>query len=190
MSTKERTTATRALKHGHRSRISEHLDELLPAPGENGEFHVEVSTYNRLWTLARNLWWTWQPELTRLFRELDPIRWRQLGHNPIALLSELSPERLDQRVNELVLRSQINHAYHRLEEYLASDSTWGAIRAGVLRVRPVAYFRRSSDCMSRCRFIRVALACWQGTTSKARRTSVFLWWPSVCTTRRATFGSA
>jgi starch phosphorylase len=90
--------------------------------------------------LARNLWWTWQPEVARLFRELDPIRWRQLAHNPIALLSEFTLERLDQRVNELVLRSQINYAHRRLEEYLNSEATWGAQHAGVLRVRPVAYF--------------------------------------------------
>ena len=27
-------------------------------------------------TLAHNLWWTWQPEVVALFRELDPVRWR------------------------------------------------------------------------------------------------------------------
>ena len=37
--------------------------------------------------LARNLWWTWQPEVLGLFRELDPAAWRQLDHNPIALLA-------------------------------------------------------------------------------------------------------
>jgi starch phosphorylase len=75
-----------------------------------------------------------------IFRELDPVRWRQLDHNPIALLAEFSLERLEERVNELVLRSQIDNAYRRLQEYLRSDLTWGAVHAGVLRVRPVAYF--------------------------------------------------
>ena len=45
--------------------------------------------------LANNLWWSWHPEVTNLFRDLDPIRWRQLDHNPIALLAEFTPERLD-----------------------------------------------------------------------------------------------
>jgi glycogen phosphorylase len=94
----------------------------------------------RLGALARNLWWTWHPEIAALFRDLDPVRWRQLSHNPVALLAELSPERLEQRVNELVLRSQINYAYRRLQEYLHADATWGTTHAGVLRVRPVAYF--------------------------------------------------
>jgi starch phosphorylase len=126
--------------HSLRSRISADDDGFVGEPKEAGGISTEVSTYKRLWTLARNLWWTWQPEVTRLFRELDPIRWRQLAHNPIALLSEFTLERLDQRVNELVLRSPINHAYRRLAEYLDSDTTWGALHAGVLRVRPVAYF--------------------------------------------------
>ena len=40
----------------------------------------------------------------------------------------------------MVLRSQVNYAYCRLQEYLRSDVSWGAAHAGVLRVRPVAYF--------------------------------------------------
>jgi starch phosphorylase len=94
---------------------------------------------DRLWALARNLWWTWHPEVGEIFRALDPGRWRQLDHNPIALLAEFTAERLEQRTNELVLRSQINYAYRRLQEYLQAEATWGATHAGVLRARPVAY---------------------------------------------------
>jgi starch phosphorylase len=99
-----------------------------------------TTLYDRLWALTRNLWWSWHPEVIGVFRELDPIRWRQLDHNPIALLSEFTPERLEQRSSELVLGSQINYAYRRLQEYLHSEITWGMTHAGVLRVRPVAYF--------------------------------------------------
>jgi starch phosphorylase len=95
---------------------------------------------DRLEALARNLWWTWQPEVVALFRELDPVRWRELDHNPIALLAEFTPERLERRADELVLRSPINYAYRRLQEYLLSEQTWGATHAAILRVRPVAYF--------------------------------------------------
>jgi signal transduction protein with GAF and PtsI domain len=41
----------------------------------------------RLWALARNLWWCWDHDTSSLFRDLDPVRWRQLNHNPVALLS-------------------------------------------------------------------------------------------------------
>ena len=43
----------------------------------------------RLWALARNLWWSWDHDTSSLFRDLDPVRWRQLNHNPVALLSEI-----------------------------------------------------------------------------------------------------
>jgi starch phosphorylase len=107
------------------------------APTPNGTEH---SLHDRLQVLAGNLWWTWQPEVVALFRELDPIRWRELDHNPMALLAEFTPERLEQRADELVLRSPINYAYRRLQEYLHSEDTWAATHAAVLRVRPVAYF--------------------------------------------------
>jgi starch phosphorylase len=98
------------------------------------------SLLDRLWALARNLWWTWHPEVAALFRELDPVRWRQLYHNPIALLSEFPIDRLEARADELVLRGAIHCAYRRLQDYLHSDNTWGATHAGILRARPVAYF--------------------------------------------------
>jgi len=94
----------------------------------------------RLWTLARNLWWSWDPDTVGLFRDLDPLRWRQLNQNPVSLLSEFPLAKLESRAAELVLHSRINYAYRRLQEYLQADRTWGTRHAGVLRPRPVAYF--------------------------------------------------
>ena len=98
------------------------------------------SLYDKCLALANNLWWSWHPEVTNLFRDLDPIRWRQLDHNPIALLSEFTPERLEMRAAELVLYSRINQAYRRLKEYLSSTRTWATTHVGVLGSKPVAYF--------------------------------------------------
>ena len=105
------------------------LDELSPQ-----------SLYAKCTALAQNLWWSWHPEVTNLFRDLDPIRWRQLDHNPIALLAEFTPERLESRAAELVLYSRINQAHRRLKEYLLADSTWSNVHAGVLGSKPVVYF--------------------------------------------------
>src|SRR5271170_1487075 len=94
----------------------------------------------RLWSLARNLWWSWDNDSTSLFRDLDPVRFRELNHNPIALLSEIPLAKLERRAGELVLHGRINYAYRRQQEYLRADRTWGATHAGTLRPRPVAYF--------------------------------------------------
>jgi starch phosphorylase len=94
----------------------------------------------RLWALARNLWWSWDHDAVSLFRDLDPVRWRELNQNPVSLLAEFPLAKLESRAAELVLHSRINYAYRRLQEYLAADRTWGARHAGVLRPCPVAYF--------------------------------------------------
>jgi len=99
-----------------------------------------TTLYEKCMALASNLWWSWHSEVITLFRDLDPIRWRQLDHNPIALLSEFTPERLEMRASELVLHSRINHAYRRLKEYLAETPLWSRTHAGVLGSKPVAYF--------------------------------------------------
>jgi starch phosphorylase len=94
----------------------------------------------RLWALARNLWWSWDHDSISLFSDLDPLRWRQLNQNPVSLLAEYPLAKLEARAAELVLHSRINYAYRRLQEYLQADRTWGARHAGVLRPSPVAYF--------------------------------------------------
>jgi starch phosphorylase len=91
-------------------------------------------------SLSQNLWWCWHPEVANIFRDIDPIRWRQLDHNPIALLREFTPERLSVRASEMVLHSRVNYAYRRLQEYLESQNTWASTQAGVLGAKPVAYF--------------------------------------------------
>jgi starch phosphorylase len=94
----------------------------------------------RLWELARNLWWSWDHDAASLFRDLDPVRWRHLNQNPVSLLAEYPLAKLQSRAAELVLHSRINYACRRLQEYLQADRTWGTRHAGVLRPCPVAYF--------------------------------------------------
>src|ERR1017187_199861 len=94
----------------------------------------------RLWALARNLWWSWDSECTSLFRDLDPSRWLTLNHNPVSILSEMPLAQIERRAEEMVLHGRINYAYRRQREYMKADRTWGARHAGVLRPRPVAYF--------------------------------------------------
>jgi starch phosphorylase len=112
---------------------------IAPETTTSTEF-AESTVYDKCMALAKNLWWTWHHEVINLFRDLDPIRWRQLDHNPIALLKEFTPERLEARAAEMVLFSRINYAYRRLKEYMTNSQTWASTHAGVLGGKPVAYF--------------------------------------------------
>ena len=101
---------------------------------------LQKTIHEKLSELASNLWWSWQPDVSALFREIDPKRWSALSHNPIVLLREYGPDQLEVRARELVLHSRINAAYRRWQEYMKSTDTWGDTHAGVLGHRPVAYF--------------------------------------------------
>ena len=121
--------------------LSEAAAQLAPVVSEARTLDRFVAPIQeRLWSLARNLWWSWDTDSTSVFHDLDPLRWRQLNHNPIALLGEIPLAGIERRARELVLHGRINYAYRRQREYLEADHTWGARHTGVLRPRPVAYF--------------------------------------------------
>lgn len=115
------------------------MDSLPDVHSSTGELGADA-LYDKCMMLARNVWWSWHYEVINLFRDLDPIRWRQLDHNPIALLHEFTPERLASRAAEMVLYSRINYAVRRLKEYMTTQPPWGATHASVLGAKPVAYF--------------------------------------------------
>jgi starch phosphorylase len=115
--------------------------QVAPLVGElRAQSQFSHQTYDRARGLSRNLWWSWDRESNDLFRALSPGKWRELNHNPVPLLTDMSLQEVEQRAKELVLHGRVNHAYRRLQEYKASGATWGARQAGVLWARPVAYF--------------------------------------------------
>ena len=81
--------------------------------------------YDKCFALAHNLWWSWHPDVVNLFRDLDPGKWRKLDHNPIALLSEMTPGELAARAAEMVLYTRINQAHRRLKDYLSNHPHLG-----------------------------------------------------------------
>lgn len=100
----------------------------------------QMTVHEKLSRLAENLWWSWQPDVTNIFRQIDPVRWSQLAHNPVLLLEEYPADRLETVARENVLHSSINRAYRRWREYMESADTWGSTHAAILGHRPAAYF--------------------------------------------------
>ena len=99
-----------------------------------------MKTAQRFRELARNLYWTWHPEIIAIFRDIDPELWREVNHNPVAFLKRVPAETLRKRGAELAIDTRITHAFHQLNGYLAERATWGARAGGPTRLNPVAYF--------------------------------------------------
>ena len=135
------TIAARSFSDAEIAMLSEAAAQVAPVVSEARALDRFIAPIQeKLWALARNLWWSWDRDTSGLFRDLDPVRWRQLNHNPIAFLSEFSLKEIERRAGELMLHGRINYAYRRMQEYLTAERTWGGTHAGVLRPRPVAYF--------------------------------------------------
>jgi starch phosphorylase len=97
-------------------------------------------TLRKLRELAQNLWWSWQPDIRSIFRELDPATWRTVYHNPVALLQRVPEDDIVRRIRDLEMQTRIDQAHRRLQEYLAGAGSWGSVHAGPLLAHPVAYF--------------------------------------------------
>jgi len=135
------TIDARAFTDDEIKMLAEAASQLAPVVSEARTLDRFVAPLQeRLWSLARNLWWSWDNDSASIFHDLDPLRWTQLNHNPIALLSEIPLASVERRAQEIVLHGRVNYAYRREREYLDADRTWGARHAGILRPRPVAYF--------------------------------------------------
>src|SRR6266540_6827519 len=89
--------------------------------------------------LGRNLWWSWNPESIRLFRDLDPKIFQNTNHNAFALVRSLTPDRIERLAGDAFLRARVDRAHRELRDYLSLPNTWALTHAAPLRVRPVAY---------------------------------------------------
>jgi starch phosphorylase len=135
------TVAARVFSKDEIAMLTEAATQVAPVVSEARTLDRFIApVQERLWALARNLWWSWDHNSSSLFLDLDPARWSELNQNPVALLAELPLAKLETRAAELMLHSRVNYAYRRMLEYRDADRTWGAKNAGVLRPHPVAYF--------------------------------------------------
>jgi starch phosphorylase len=101
---------------------------------------TQLSIHDKLSRLSQNLWWSWDPDATEVFRLIDPEKWEGLHHNPVQLLSLYPPEILEERARTAVLHTRIHWAYRRFRDYLESSQTWGSTHATIPGEGPVAYF--------------------------------------------------
>lgn len=106
-------------------------------PFASDEITEMVVGLNRL---ARNLWWTWDHGAQEIFRELSERGWRNLYHNAVAVLHEVSDHELRIRLQDCAFAHQVQDVLRRFNEYMDSTDTWGQKNASHLLKRPVAYF--------------------------------------------------
>ena len=109
--------------------------------------------------IAANLWFSWHAEAVDLLQRVDHNLWREVKHNPVALLNQTSQERLEALAQDSGFLAQMERVAELMHAYLgATKCTFlngrapegiqnrlllGRVRSGRL---PVALLRRPGQC--------------------------------------------
>lgn len=83
----------------------------------NVKSHIPVEL-EKLSELARNIWWAWNYEATELFRDLDPVLWKEVGQNPVLLLERMSYAKLEALANDKVILRRMEAVYSKFRTYM------------------------------------------------------------------------
>src|SRR5919197_3168506 len=73
--------------------------------------------------LARNLRWSWHPPTQEVFAAMDPEGWEASGHNPLRMLNEADPARLERAAADPELLARLRVALDDLDRYL-TEPRW------------------------------------------------------------------
>lgn len=82
------------------------------------------SKINRLAELAYNLWWSWSPDARELFRRLDYPLWRRTLHNPVQMLQQISPARLEEVSHDSSFIRHYEKVMILFDRELANGKSW------------------------------------------------------------------
>ncbi|MCC6294110.1 MAG: alpha-glucan family phosphorylase [Bryobacterales bacterium] len=85
------------------------------------EFLVRPSlppALSRLAELACNLLWSWDHNIRAVFRRLDPPLWRASGHNPVLMLSQLTPQVIEKAASDPRYLALFRRACERFDAYM------------------------------------------------------------------------
>ncbi len=70
--------------------------------------------------LSKNLWWCWNQEAVALFESIDPVQWKAVGYNPIALLDLVSLNRYKELGEDAAFVKKLKTVHENFTRYMAA----------------------------------------------------------------------
>ena len=74
--------------------------------------------------IANNLWWSWNSEFLRLFKEIDSDLWETVGKNPVKFLKLVSQERLENVAKNEEFLAKYDEVVQHFNSYMNTTETW------------------------------------------------------------------
>ena len=78
----------------------------------------------KLSVIANNLWWSWNSNFLKLFKEIDIDLWERVEKNPVKFLKNVSQERLEEISENQEFLKKYDKFVKDFEDYMKSKSTW------------------------------------------------------------------
>lgn len=94
----------------------------------------------RLKELAYNLWWSWDPDASGLFRQIDPALWESTHQNPVKFLLEVSQDCLEIISRDREYLDSFDKVMSRFDRYMKADHTWHQKNCPDRKNELIAYF--------------------------------------------------
>ena len=74
--------------------------------------------------IANNLWWSWNSEFLRLFKQIDIDLWDRVEKNPVKFLKLVSQEKLNDILQDNNFLKQYDELLENFNNYMNSKNTW------------------------------------------------------------------
>lgn len=74
--------------------------------------------------IANNLWWSWNTEFLRLFKEIDIDLWERVEKNPVKFLRFVSQDKLNDVLQNNNFLKKYDELYDNFRNYMDSKNTW------------------------------------------------------------------
>ncbi len=79
---------------------------------------------NKLSEIANNLWWSWNTDFLKLFKEIDIDLWETVEKNPVKFLKLVSQENLERAAQNNSFLKEYDKIAEDFDSYITSKNTW------------------------------------------------------------------
>ena len=95
---------------------------------------------NKLSEISNNLWWSWNTDFLKIFKEIDIDLWERVEKNPVKFLKLVSQEKLEQAVLNPLILKEYDKIVDDFEGYINSKNTWFSKKYPNNKNDLIAYF--------------------------------------------------
>ncbi len=90
--------------------------------------------------ISNNLWWAWNTEFLKLFKQIDIDLWESCQKNPVKFLKLVDQEKLENIAKDTSFLTQYSQNVSNFENYMKSKTTWFSKNYPENKDNLIAYF--------------------------------------------------